>query len=111
MRGGSNKFTNMKVSQVATLFNAETKLEGNNGRSARLLGMRNEALCARYYYYMRYKHYNYYKACELLSETFFISASQVQKVLKSHTDILQTYKQQAVTVKQLSMQFTHLYWD
>jgi hypothetical protein len=104
-------FDGMKVPQVATLFNTDTILEGNNGRSERLLTMRNEALCARYYYYMRYKHYSYYKAIDELSQCFYISAVQVQKVLKLNTDKLQELKQNPLTIKQLSQQYAHIYWE
>jgi hypothetical protein len=98
---------------IATLFNTEidTLLEGTPGRSDRLLQLRDKALCARYFYYMRYKHYNYIKSCEELSNEFYISVIQIQKVLKNNAETLKVYKTNQPTLKMLSQQYSHLKWD
>jgi hypothetical protein len=99
--------------KVATLFTTEidTLHEGTPGRSERLLLMRDKALSTRYYYYMRYKHYNYIKACEELSNEFYISVIQVQKVLKANTETLQQFRNDQPTTKQLSQLYPHINWD
>ena len=99
--------------KVATLFTTEidSLLEGNAGRSERLLQLRDKALSTRYYYYMRYKHYNYIKACEELSNEFYISVIQVQKVLKANTETLQQFRTEQPTIKQLANSYAHFSWD
>lgn len=98
---------------IATLFNTniDTLHEGTPGRSDRLLQLRDKALCARYFYYMRYKHYNYIKSCEELSNEFYISVVQIQKVLKNNAEILKVYKTDQPTIKMLSSQYSHVKWD
>ena len=103
----------MKVAAISTLFNTEmdTLLEGNGGRSERLLALRDKALSTRYFYYARYKHFNYIKSCEELSNEFYISVTQVQKVLKLNTELLQSFRTEQPTIKQLAQQYPHLHWD
>jgi hypothetical protein len=98
--------------KVATLFDADidSLYERTPGRSERLLQLRDKALSSRYFYYMRYKHYNYIKACEELSHEFYISVIQVQKVLKANSDILQLFKTEQPTIKQLIEQYPHFAW-
>lgn len=101
-----------RAMSIATLFNTEidTLHEGTPGRSDRLLQLRDKALCARYFYYMRYKHYNYIKSCEELSNEFYISVVQIQKVLKNNAEVLKVYKTDQPTVKQLTNQYPHFCW-
>jgi hypothetical protein len=97
---------------IATLFTdpVDTLHEGTPGRSDRLLQLRDTALCARYYYYMRFKHYNYLKSCEELSNEFYISVVQIQKVLKNNAEALKVYKTEQPTIKQLSAQYPYYTW-
>jgi hypothetical protein len=97
---------------VATLFDADidSLYERTPGRSDRLLQLRDKALSTRYYYYMRYKHYNYIKACEELSNEFYISVIQVQKVLKANTATLQDFRKTQPNIKQLAIQYPHISW-
>lgn len=98
---------------IATLFapDIDTLMEGTPGRSDRLLQLRDKALCARYFYYMRYKHLNYLKCCEELSNEFYISVIQIQKVLKINADILKAYKTEQPTQRQLTQLYPHLIWS
>jgi hypothetical protein len=99
--------------KVATLFTTEidTLHEGTPGRSERLLQLRDKALAARYYYYMKYKHYNYIKACEELSNEFYISVIQVSKVLKANSELLHDLKKEQPTIRQLAGQYKHFNFD
>ena len=96
--------------QIATLFNTDidTLHEGTPGRSDRPLQLRDKALCARYFYYMRYRHFNYIKSCEELSNEFYISVVQIQKVLKNNAEVLKGYKTEQPSVKKLQQQYPHI---
>lgn len=98
--------------KVATLFDPakNSLLEGTPGRSERLLARRDKDLCTRYFFFMRHKRFSYLKACEELSQEFYISVIQVQKVLKSNADNLDELRKQQPTIKQLEKEYTRFTW-
>lgn len=109
---GLNLWPYMSV-KISTLFDTEldTLHEGTPGRSERLILLRDKALSTRYYYYMRYRHYNYIKTCEELSNEFYISVIQVQKVLKVNTSQLQVFRTEQPTLKQLAQAYPFYMWS
>jgi hypothetical protein len=98
--------------KIANLFvtDVNSLREGTAGRSNRLIVARDKALCARYFYYQRYRHYNYSKTCECLSGEFYISVIMIQKQLKKNSDVLQAFRTTPLSIKELATAYPHINW-
>ncbi len=105
--------THRKYARVSNLFSKEVASvrEGNAGRSRRLIDLRNTALCDRYYFHQKVKHYHYAKCVEELSNEFFISQIEITKILRNQQEYLNTLRNDPPTVKQLREKWPWMLWE
>lgn len=84
--------------------------EGTKGRSGRLIKLRNEAMCDRFYFYQKIHHYHFAKCIEQLSNDFFISQIEVPKIIRQMSDYIAIIKTDPPTIKQLKDKHPQFNW-
>ena len=85
--------------------------EGTPGRSRRLIDRRNELMCKRFYYFQKIKHYHFQKCVEELHEEFFLSQTEITKILRAMTEYLKELRVTQPPIKLLKEKHPWLRWE
>lgn len=101
------------MSSLPTFFTPEVASvrEGTPGRSRRLIDRRNELMCNRFYYYQKIKHYHFQKCVESLHEEFFLSQTEITKILRSMAEYLGELRGNQPAIKTLKELAPWMRWD
>lgn len=101
------------MSKLPTFFTDEVASikEGTKGRSGRLIQLRNEAMCDRFYYYQKVKSYHYAKVVDELHNEFFISQTEITKILGRMHDYLGQLRANRPELKELRRRWPWYVWD
>lgn len=100
-------------SKLPTFFTDEVASvrEGTRGRSSRLINLRNEMMCDRFYYYQKVKHFHYAKIVDHLNQEFFISQIEVTKILARMHEYLVQLRNDQPEIKELRRRWPWVCWD
>jgi hypothetical protein len=80
------------------------------GRNSDLVGLRNECLVARFYYYTVFSKRCYEDILNRLSGEFFLTVQTVVNILQDNTGEVARHRKDATTVNHLRAQWPHLKW-
>lgn len=84
--------------------------EGSKGRSPRLINNRNRALCFRFFFHQKINSLHYGKCIENLSNEFFVSQTEIVKIIRQQSDTLAEIRKAPPTVKQMAAEFSFYNW-
>ena len=104
---------NTKQRKISNLFTEDVASvrEGSAGRSRRLIQLRNNALCDRYYYHQKIRHYHYAMCVESLASEFFLSQIEITKILRNQSEYLNGLRADPPSIKQLKERWKWMCWD
>ena len=103
---------NMRGQRIFNELIRDTSLSGTarRGRNASLLGLRNDCLLARYYYYGHYRNKCYEDIIRLLVSEFFLSGTTITTLIQAHTTELYQLKQRKPTIYSFQIRWPHMRW-
>ena len=82
------------------------------GRSEKLIGMRDIAMVARYYYWSEMWERRYDKVLHTLSnQEFFLAESTIERILMLHDDYLVDLRKRRPDVKEMGCKFPGFNWQ
>jgi len=80
------------------------------GRSSELHAKRNEAISARYYFYLSFTDMRYEKIVTTLADEFFLSPFTVPEIIQENLDYIKSLKQDQPSKRFFSVRWAQYTW-
>lgn len=102
---GSNSLS--KTFEVPTTGNLDNPVKG---RSKRLVILRNQALCHRFYFYSSFTDFKYERIIEWVSRDFYLSPRTTYEILEREQSVLSNIRKEKPSILQLKRLFPLYNW-
>lgn len=101
------------MGSLPTFFTEDTTnvREGTPGRSKRLIERRNRLMCIRFYYHQKINSFHFAKCVENLYAEFFISQTEIVKILRNQTEYLAELRTKQPPISELKREYPWMNWS